>query len=385
MTTLAHILATVIFASAVAVILYWFIRRHQRQLGKECAVIFAFFGSAFITVAAIKTNSPPARAIRQVVVATCTNIFHSIEQKTGYAVSEARTDETHDLTIPDNAQIAERIARRGAHRDGFWLFDFWTNRLAHAGLDVEHPVWVQTDGTVTVRSPAPEIPIEELSLYTTYSNITVYAPLQGSYGFLPASRWPEFNVSRIWTAVTDRGTRVITWEGALRNRDQAQPVSFQAEFHENGNITYRYDPPQPNFNGIGLFRNGATLTLGLSDFQDLLALQGTSLPNNSSTLQHFNHSTVLHRRPQGRFGRHRQRQPLRLGGGQALPHRPARGGHGRRRPHGRPRDPERNRPAESRFQRRRDSRRHDAGRTRGKSPVCHQCSLGKPSVVLYIP
>ena len=292
MTTLAHILATVIFASAVAVILYWFIRRHQRQLGKECAVIFAFFGSAFITVAAIKTNSPPARAIRQVVVATCTNIFHSIEQKTGYAVSEARTDETHDLTIPDNAQIAERIARRGAHRDGFWLFDFWTNRLAHAGLDVEHPVWVQTDGTVTVRSPAPEIPIEELSLYTTYSNITVYAPLQGSYGFLPASRWPEFNVSRIWTAVTDRGTRVITWEGALRNRDQAQPVSFQAEFHENGNITYRYDPPQPNFNGIGLFRNGATLTLGLSDFQDLLALQGTSLPNNSSTLQPFNISTI---------------------------------------------------------------------------------------------
>ena len=76
MTTLAHILATVIFASAVAVILYWFIRRHQRQLGKECAVIFAFFGSAFITVAAIKTNSPPARAIRQVVAAICTNTFN---------------------------------------------------------------------------------------------------------------------------------------------------------------------------------------------------------------------------------------------------------------------------------------------------------------------
>ena len=292
MTTLAHILATVIFASAVAVILYWFIRRHQRQLGKECAVIFAFFGSAFITVAAIKTNSPPARAIRQVVAAICTNTFNILEQQTGYSFSDVRTNETHDLTMPADAQIAERIARRGAHRDGFWLFDFWTNRLAHAGLDVEHPVWVQTDGTVTIRSPAPEIPIEELSLYTTYSNITVYAPLQGSYGFLPASRWLEFNVSRIWTAVTDRGTRVITWEGALRNRDQAQPVSFQAEFHENGNITYRYDPPQPNFNGIGLFRNGATLTLGLSDFQDLLALQGTSLPNNSSTLQPFNISTI---------------------------------------------------------------------------------------------
>ena len=32
------------------------------------------------------------------------------------------------------------------------------------------------------------------------SNITVYAPLQGSYGFLPASKWPDFMPSLIWTA-----------------------------------------------------------------------------------------------------------------------------------------------------------------------------------------
>ena len=232
------------------------------------------------------------RMLGGAVTSLCTNMFTTAERQTGYAASAVRTNETHDLTMPAEAQRAERIARRGAHNDGFWLFDFWTNRLARAGLDVEHPVWVQTDGTVTVRSPSPGIPIEELSLYTTYSNITVYAPLQGSYGFLPASRWPEFNVSRIWTAVTDRRTRVITWEGALRNRDPAQPVSFQAEFKRNGDIEYHYNPVQTNYVGIGLYRNGAVLTLGHSDFQDLLALQGTSLTNNSSTLQPFNLSTL---------------------------------------------------------------------------------------------
>ena len=67
MTTVVHILATVILASAVAVILYGLMRRHERQLGKECAVIFAVFGSGLISVAAIKTNSPPARAIHSLV------------------------------------------------------------------------------------------------------------------------------------------------------------------------------------------------------------------------------------------------------------------------------------------------------------------------------
>ncbi|MBR4899947.1 MAG: hypothetical protein IKZ46_03335, partial [Victivallales bacterium] len=67
MTTIAHILATIIFIFAVAAILYWIIRRYERKLGRECAVIFAVFGSALISVASIKTNSPPARAIRNVV------------------------------------------------------------------------------------------------------------------------------------------------------------------------------------------------------------------------------------------------------------------------------------------------------------------------------
>ena len=289
MTTVVHILVVAIATAIAAGIIYRLIRKFEPQLAKGVVIIFAIFGGLLTSIAAIKTNSPPARAISHVLTSLCTNTFNALEQQTGYSFTEAHTNEIHNLAMPDNVQIAERIAKRGAHQDGFHHFDSFTNRLARAGLDLENPVWIQTDGTITVRSPAPEIPIEELSLYTTYSNITVYAPLQGSYGFLPASRWPEFNVSRIWMAMTDRGTRVITWEGALRNRDPAQPVSFQAEFKRNGDIEYRYNPAQTNFVGIGLFRNGAALTFCLSDFQDLLDLSST---NNPSSLQPFNLSTL---------------------------------------------------------------------------------------------
>ena len=232
------------------------------------------------------------RTLGGAVASLCTNVFTTCERLTGYAISSAKTNETHDLAIPENAQLAERIARHGAHDDGFWYFDAYTNRLTRDGLDLGNPVWIHTDGTVTLRSPAPGVPIQELAQTSVYSNITVYAPLQGSYGFLPASKWPDFMPSLIWTAMTDKGSRVVTWEGALLERDVSRPVSFQAEFHENGEVTYRYNPAQTNYVGIGLFRNGAALTFGLSDLQDLLTFQDPSATNNPSTLQPFNLSTL---------------------------------------------------------------------------------------------
>ena len=218
------------------------------------------------------------RTLGGTMVSLCTNVFTSAERQTGYAASAVRTNETHDLAMPANAQIAEGIAKRGAHDDGFWYFDAYTNRLARDGLDLGNPVWIHTDGTVTLRSPAPGVPIQELAQTSVYSNITVYAPLQRSYGFLPASKWPDFMPSLIWTATTDKGSRVVTWEGARLERDVSRPVSFQAEFHENGEVTYRYNPAQTNFTGIGLYRNGAALTFGLSDLQDLAGLTTNHLP-----------------------------------------------------------------------------------------------------------
>ena len=289
MTTIVHLLAIAFATAIAAALIYRLIRKYEPQLAKGVVVIFAVFGGLLTSVASIKTNSPPARAIGQAITWFCTNAFNSLEQQTGYSFTEAHTNEIHNLAMPGNAQLAERIARRGAHQDGFHHFDSFTNRLARAGLDLENPIWIQTDGTITVRSPSPGIPIEEFSLYTTYSNITVYAPLQGSYGFLPGSRWPEFNVSRIWMAVTDRGTRVITWEGALRDRDPAQPVSFQAEFKRNGDIEYRYNPAQTNFTGIGLYRGGAAQTFGLADLQDFQDLAGPTTNHLPLTTLHLSY------------------------------------------------------------------------------------------------
>ncbi len=120
---------------------------------------------------------------------------------------------------------------------------------------------------------------------------TFFAPLQGSYGFLPASRWPEFNVSRIWMAVTDSGNRVITWEGALRNRDPAQPVSFQAEFKRNGDIEYHYNPAQTNFTGIGIYRGGTAMSFDRSTVEPFNSWGDEPATNTPSTFN-FQLSTL---------------------------------------------------------------------------------------------
>ncbi len=229
------------------------------------------------------------RTLGGAVASLCTNVFTTAERQTGYAASAVRTNETHALAMPAEAQMAERIARRGAHNDGFYFFDAYTNRLAHDGLDLGNPIWVHTDGTLTVRSPAPGLPIQELAQTAAYSNITVYAPLQSSYGFLPASKWSDFMPSLIWTAMTDKGSRVVTWEGARLNRDGAQPVSFQAEFHDNGEVTYRYNPAQTNYVGIGLFRNGEVLTFGLSDLLDIQDLAGLTTNHLPLTTLHLSY------------------------------------------------------------------------------------------------
>ncbi len=232
------------------------------------------------------------RTLGGAVASLCTNVFTSAEQQTGYATSAVRTNETHDLAMPAEAQMAERIARRGAHNDGFYFFDTYTNRLAHDGLDLGKPVWVHTDGTLTVRSPAPGLPIQELAQTAAYSNITVYAPLQSSYGFLPASKWPDFMPSLIWAAMTDSGSRVVTWEGARLDRDVAQPVSFQAEFHENGEVTYRFDTFPTNGVATGVFRNGAALAFNSSDPQNFREFLGFQDLPEYATLQPFNISTL---------------------------------------------------------------------------------------------
>ena len=94
-----------------------------------------------------------------------TNTFSAVEQTTGYALSLVGTNEVHDFTMPTNAVVADRIAKRGAHDDGFWTQD--------------GALWIHTDGTASYAGARSVAPL-------------VFAVAQGSYGFLPEALWGEY-------------------------------------------------------------------------------------------------------------------------------------------------------------------------------------------------
>ena len=142
----------------VSLLIWW---RGASRLARALALAFVLTAVAYGSDKLLGGHIDEGlRSIGEAIAALCTNTFNAAEQQAGYAITAACTNEIHDLAMPPNAQLAERIARRGAHQDGFWLFDAFTNRLAREGLDLENPVWVQTDGTITIRSPAPGIPLE---------------------------------------------------------------------------------------------------------------------------------------------------------------------------------------------------------------------------------
>ena len=122
------------------------------------------------------------------------------------------------------------------------------------------PAWVHTDGTVTLGAPAFGVGLAGLAGIPAASNAVVFAVAQGSYGFPPGAAWGRFGVSRIWTAVTEHGSRVVTWEGALEDRDTARRVSFQAEFGRDGSAAYRY-AGFPEHATAGVFGGGAAQVL----------------------------------------------------------------------------------------------------------------------------
>ena len=189
-----------------------------------------------------------------------TNAFTDIELATGYALASVGTNEVHDFTMPTNAVVADRIAKRGAHRDGF--------RMQDGGL------WIHTDGTAAVAGRPPyrfdlNGTNTTSTLNTQPSTHTVFAVAQGSYGFLPEALWGEYGVSRLWTAEAPSGARLVTWEDALANRDATDRATFQAAFRPDGDVAYRYDRFPTNA-AVGLFRNGAALL--------------PSLPTNTTTV-----------------------------------------------------------------------------------------------------
>ena len=118
------------------------------------------------------------QAVGRFAESVATNVFTSVERATGCAAMVKTGDGDCTISMPDNAVVADNIAKRGAHDDGFWHFDAITKTLVRTGLVRDNPVWVYTDGTLTVNSPAFGVLLHELAEILTVSNVTVYAPMQ---------------------------------------------------------------------------------------------------------------------------------------------------------------------------------------------------------------
>ena len=171
--------------------------------------------------------------------------FSADELAVGYALAAVGTNEVFNFSMPTNAVVAERIAKRGAHEDGFWTQD--------------GNLWIQTDGTVAqgvTRSRASAS--SDLELQT--SNLVVFSVAQCSYGFLPDALWDTCGTSRVWTAESALGDHFITWESALENRNFTLPVTLQTALFADGDIVYRYSR-FPSDAQAGVSRNDATLRL----------------------------------------------------------------------------------------------------------------------------
>ena len=67
MPLLVTISVLVVATLFMAMVLYGLMRRFDRRLPKNLAVIIAFFGAPLVIVGGAKTNSPPARAIHNLV------------------------------------------------------------------------------------------------------------------------------------------------------------------------------------------------------------------------------------------------------------------------------------------------------------------------------
>ncbi len=73
-----------------------------------------------------------------------------------------------------------------------------------------------------------------------------FAPLETTLGLAPSTNWwrvaGDGNLpSRFWHEETPWGSLVLTWENALRGRNEHLPVSFQAEFNDDDSFVFRYD------------------------------------------------------------------------------------------------------------------------------------------------
>ena len=146
----------------------------------------------------------------------------------GLALSRIGTDEAHDFSAPPCAEVCEDWRCFGASRDWFrtaftngWGFAFGTNRI----------------DALTVFSYGTARP-------KMRNKTTFFSPMESNLGVVPEANWHTLTngiESLYWQCLTPSNTFVMTWQNVLLDRRSCSPISFQMEFEESGDITFRYD------------------------------------------------------------------------------------------------------------------------------------------------
>ncbi|MGN0877798.1 MAG: thrombospondin type 3 repeat-containing protein, partial [Kiritimatiellia bacterium] len=147
---------------------------------------------------------------------------------TGLALSRIETDESHDFSAPPCAEVCEDWRSFGSSLDWFrtdftngWGFALGTNRI----------------DALTVFSYGTARP-------KMRNKTTFFSPLESNLGVVPEANWYALTneiPSLYWQCLTPSNTFVMTWQNVLLDRRSCSPVSFQMEFEESGDITFRYD------------------------------------------------------------------------------------------------------------------------------------------------
>ena len=149
----------------------------------------------------------------------------------GFVLTRIGTNEVHDFNAPEGAIINPDWKAFGAAEDWVYLEE---SGVSSQGVGRER-LRVHSDGWVTVLSPTSSVFVAR-----------EYYPFKASLGIVPEAvltpnPYPLTPNSCFWHYHTTSNTIQLTWQNVLYNRESDMPISFQAEFFDNGDFTYRYD------------------------------------------------------------------------------------------------------------------------------------------------
>jgi len=194
------------------------------------------------------TNSPPAGLMGPPMgLVSPMGSGRSItadEFAAGFLLQRAEFGETHDFSMPEDAQPIQDWLDYGACST--WARIAPSNFCFHLGT--------------TSISNFTAFPGGELRLHPASTN-TSFNVFSAPMGMVPRSRWAQSGLaaSRAWMRETETNSLVFTWQGALFGRETNSPVNVQAEFFDDGRFVYRYDLARlPDEVGLPSARMGAS-------------------------------------------------------------------------------------------------------------------------------